>query len=318
MSDSKTIMRSELPHQTDAVFLMDGGLETTLIFHDGIDLPYFAAFPLLETETGRDALSRYYRGYLDIAGDHGVGFVLETPTWRASPDWAALLDYGSADLERINRKAVSFLRQLIDDPAYRNMPVVLSGCIGPRGDGYSVGTEMTVEEARDYHMLQVNALAEAGVRMTTALTMTYPQEAAGIALATRAEGLEAVVSFTVETDGRLPNGQTLGSAIEFVDRQTDHAPAYFMVNCAHPDHFNHLLEDRPDWVERIHGVRANASRMSHAELDEAEHLDPGNPAELGVQYADLRRMIPNLNVMGGCCGTDHRHISQIARNTCGL
>ncbi len=317
MNDNMTMMRSQLPHQTDAVFLMDGGLETTLIFLDGIDLPYFASFPLLETETGRAALERYFRGYLDIARNHGAGFVLETPTWRASPDWGALLDYDAADLERINRKAVAFLRQLAEDPAYRDVPVVLSGCLGPRGDGYSVGTEMTIAEARDYHAVQVNALAEAGVRLVSALTMTYPQEAAGIALAAREAGIDVVVSFTVETDGRLPNGQALGDAIEFVDRETQTAPAYFMVNCAHPDHFDHVLENRPSWIERIRGVRANASRMSHAELDEAEELDAGNPVELGGQYAGLRRVIPNLNVMGGCCGTDHRHLAQIAVHTCG-
>ena len=316
MSDSMTMTRSQLPHQTDAVFLMDGGLETTLIFLDGIDLPYFASFPLLETEKGRAALERYFRNYLDIARGHRVGFVLETPTWRANPDWGAFLGYSAPDLERINRKAVAFLLQLAEDPAYSDVPVVLSGCIGSRGDGYVDGTEMTAAEARDYHAPQVNALAEAGVRMVSALTMTYPQEAVGIAIAARAAGIDSVVSFTVETDGRLPNGQALGEAIQFVDRETQAAPAYFMVNCAYPDHFDHVLENRPGWIERIRGVRANASRMSHAELDEAEELDAGNPAELGGQYADLRRAIPNLNVMGGCCGTDHRHIGQIARHTC--
>ncbi|WP_428645328.1 homocysteine S-methyltransferase family protein [Roseibium sp.] len=307
----------QLPHETDTIFLMDGGAETTLIFHEGIDLPYFAAFPLLDSEEGKAALARYFRSYLDIARQHGAGFVLETPTWRASTDWGALLGYDAEALDRINRKAVAFVRNLTADPAYAKVPVVLSGCVGPRGDGYVVGTEMTIEEATAYHAPQIRALAEAGVRLVTGLTMTYPEEAAGIALAARDAGIRAVLSFTVETDGRLPNGQSLAEAIRMVDSVTDRAPAYYMVNCAHPDHFDHVLESDADWTARIHGLRANASRMSHAELDEAEELDAGDPAELGGQYADLRKVLPNLNVMGGCCGTDHRHVGQIALHTCG-
>lgn len=317
MDDFGNRFETMLPHQTDTTFLMDGGLETTLIFHDGLDLPYFASFPLLDTSEGRQTLRKYFEAYLNIARDHDTGFILETPTWRASPDWAALLGYNKVALDKVNRDAVAFLQDIVASPEYAGVPVILSGCIGPRGDGYVAGVAMTVEEARDYHSAQVASLANGGVQMVTALTMTYPEEAAGIALAAQDAGVAAAISFTVETDGRLPSGQALGEAIRFVDRVTDAAPVYFMVNCAHPTHFRHVLEDDSDWLARIHGVRANASKMSHAELDEAEELDAGNPAEFGAEHAELRTLLPNLKVIGGCCGTDHRHVGAVAHHICG-
>jgi len=133
----------------------------------------------------------------------------------------------------------------------------------------------------------------------------------GIAYADLA-GVPAVISFTVETDGRLPSGQPLVEAVEQVDLETDGGPAYFMINCAHPTHFEHLFED-PElaWTERILGLRANASTRSHAELDQAEDLDDGDPEDLGERYAQLRRHLPELRVLGGCCGTDHRHVTAI-------
>ena len=304
-----------LPHETRTPFLMDGGLETTLIFEHGFELPYFASFPLLDTAEGREVISNYFAGYLEIAAEHGAGFVLETPTWRASPDWGQLLGYDDDALAANNRSAARFLDDLRTRYADR-CEIVLSGCIGPRGDGYVVGTEMTAAEARDYHALQVNALAEAGVEMLTALTMTYVEEAIGITLAAREAGLPVAIAFTVETDGRLPNGIALGEAIRTVDEATDGAPIYFMINCAHPTHFQHVLERDAEWIGRIRGVRANASCRSHAELDEAEDLDEGNPAELGDQYAALKSAIPTLNVIGGCCGTDHRHVGAMARTLC--
>jgi S-methylmethionine-dependent homocysteine/selenocysteine methylase len=119
-------------------------------------------------------------------------------------------------------------------------------------------------------------------------------------------------SFTVDTDGRLPTGQTLGDAVAEVDAATGGAPAYYMINCAHPTHFDGALAARARWVDRMRGLRANASTRSHAELNESTELDVGNPAELGAQYAALRRRLPRLNVMGGCCGTDDRHMAAIA------
>jgi S-methylmethionine-dependent homocysteine/selenocysteine methylase len=301
-----------LPQLGADVFLTDGGIETTLIFEDGFELPDFAAFVLLADDAGRAALLRYFEAYIEVARRDGVGIVLETPTWRASADWAARQGLSLDELREINADAVDLLAGLRAQHQTADTPVVISGCIGPRGDGYEVGTAMTSDESRTYHALQAQAFAGAGADVVTAITMTYADEAVGLAEAARSAGLPVVISFTVETDGTLPSGQPLGEAIEQVDAATGAYPAYYMVNCAHPTHFAHLFEGAPAWAARIGGVRANASKLSHAELDEAEELDTGDPAELAARYQELRDALPGLCVVGGCCGTDHRHIGAIS------
>lgn len=299
-----------LPQLDADVFLTDGGLETSLIFDDGIDLPEFAAFPLLAHAEGRAALERYFERYLSIAQRDGVGIILETPTWRASSDWAEVLGVSTDDLAALNRTAVDQLRSL---QASHDVPIVLSGCVGPRGDGYRPGEMMSRAQALAYHLPQVKTLADAGVDLITAITMTSSEEAIGVALAARAAEAPVVISFTVEVDGALPSGEGLGEAIEAVDQATDGYAAYFMVNCAHPTHFAGVLDASAPWAQRLRGVRANASKMSHAELDEAPELDPGDPDELAADYVELRRRLPHLTVLGGCCGTNEAHIDAISR-----
>ncbi len=295
----------------DGRFITDGGMETSLIFHQGIDLPHFASFVLLDREDGRSALLDYFRPYVDIARELDVGIVLDTPTWRANPDWGAKLGYSPEALLRIDRLGVELLQELRRETG-GSPPLVICGCVGPRGDGYQVGETMTAEEARRYHSPQVRAFAEAGADVASGLTMTYAEEAVGIARAAVDADVPSVLSFTVETDGRLPSGQPLREAIEQVDAETNGVASYFMVNCAHPSHFLHVLEPGAPWIERIRGVRANASRMSHAELDEADELDEGDPEELALRYRELQERLPNLTLVGGCCGTDHRHVRAIA------
>ncbi len=302
-----TMPAVSLPH-LDVVSLTDGGMETTLIFHHGLDLPHFAAFTLLASEQGRTALSTYYDTYLDVAEEHDHPIVLDTATWRANPDWGQLLGYSPDALDEANRDAVTLVRAAV---ARHNARVVVSGAVGPRGDGYVADQLMSAAEAQRYHEPQVRSLANAGVDVVSALTMTYADEAAGLARAAAQARVASVISFTVETDGRLPSGQTLPDAVAAVDAATGHAPAYYMVNCAHPTHFAHVLDGSPS-LERIRGVRPNASRKSHAELDEAEELDTGDPAELAAHVASLRFSLPHLSVFGGCCGTDHRHIAALA------
>jgi S-methylmethionine-dependent homocysteine/selenocysteine methylase len=304
--------RHHLPQLTDAVFLTDGGIETTLIHDDGFDLSDFAAFPLLDDPSGHGALQRYFDAYLDIAARHRVGIVLETPTWRASPDWAARHGYTRQRLIEVNRAAVDLLVAARHRWERSGRPVVISGCIGPRGDGYQPGELMTIEEARAYHALQARTFADSEADLITAITMTHPAEAIGVALAARDVGMPVVISFTVETDGTLPSGDSLGGAIDAVDEATGGYPAYFMINCAHPTHFAATLDPDVLSTARIGGVRANASTMSHAELDAATELDGGDPADLAEQYRRLRVRHPHLRVLGGCCGTNHHHIDAIA------
>jgi S-methylmethionine-dependent homocysteine/selenocysteine methylase len=299
---------------SERVFLTDGGIETTLIFQEGFDLPYFAAFDLLKSRKGKEALKRYYEPYAALAVSSRTGFILESPTWRASSDWAEKMGYNREQLAAANRKAVLLLHEIREAFSVPSSPFLISGCIGPRGDGYQVADAMTPQEACNYHSEQISTLADSNVDMISAITMTYPEEAIGIVQAAQAVNLPIVISFTTETDGRLPNGSTLKDAIETVDLATSNGPAYYMINCAHPDHFKQALEENAAWVGRIQGVRANASRKSHAELDESEELDSGNPEEFGKLYQELRAQFPQFNVLGGCCGTDHRHLGHVSHH----
>jgi homocysteine S-methyltransferase len=303
--------RQQLPQLDGDLFLTDGGIETSLIFHQGLDLPEFAAFVLLDDDEGLDQLRSYYEPYVALAKERGIGFVLESPTWRASPGWAERLGVSAEKLDALNRRAIELMEELRGTPGPEDAPMVISGCIGPQGDGYDPAEMLSADDARDYHSTQIGTFAETAADMVTAITMTYPDEAIGLTHAARDAGLPAAISFTVETDGRLPNGQALGEAIEQVDEATGRAPAYYMVNCAHPTHFESVLATDESWPERIRGLRANASTMSHAELDEAEELDDGDPDDLGARYAALRDRLPRLTVLGGCCGTDHRHVCAI-------
>ena len=303
--------RTSLPQLEGDLFLTDGGIETTLIFHQGLDLPEFAAFVLLDDDEGVDQLRRYYEPYLELARESGAGFVLESPTWRANPIWADRIGVSPQKLDELNRRAIGLMEELRDGAGTGDAPVVISGCIGPQDDGYRPAETMSSDAARDYHSTQIGTFADTAADMVTAITMTCPDEAIGVARAAQDAGLPSAISFTVETDGRLPNGQALGEAIEEVDGATGGAPAYYMINCAHPTHFEAALATDAAWPERIRGLRANASTMSHAELDEAEELDDGDPEDLGARYAALRARLPRLNVLGGCCGTDHRHVGAI-------
>jgi homocysteine S-methyltransferase len=302
-----------LPQLRGDLFLTDGGIETTLIFLEGQELPHFAAFHLLETAGGETALRKYFRTYGALARRFGVGLILESPTWRSNPDWGAKLGYDAAALAEANRKAIRILDEVRDEYESVRTPVVISGCIGPRGDGYVPDSAMSADEAEAYHRVQIATFAETSADLVTAITMNYVEEAIGVVRAAERALMPAVIAFTVETDGKLPTGQPLGEAIRLVDESTAGYAAYFMVNCAHPTHFDHVIQGDEPWATRIRGLRANASAMSHAELNEATELDAGDPVELGRQYAALKaQKLSHLNVIGGCCGTDHRHVEQIA------
>jgi len=301
-----------LPQLGDHLFLTDGGIETTLIFHEGVDLPYFAAFHLLRQPAGREMLLRYYERYIAIAKADGLGFVLESPTWRASCDWGEKLGYTRDDIAQVNRRSIALMQELKARHASPALPMVISGCVGPRGDGYDPGQVMSAEGAERYHDHQIRAFAEAGADMVTAITMTNAPEAIGVTRAAANAGLPVAISFTLETDGQLPTGQSLVEAIDEVDSANEKGPAYYMINCAHPTHFENILKQGEEWTRRIRGIRANASQLSHQELNEASDLDPGNPIELAGQYRDLRRGHPQLTVLGGCCCTNHRHLESIS------
>jgi homocysteine S-methyltransferase len=306
-----TTFRNALPQLDGGFFLTDAGLETDLIFNHGVEIREFAAHTLLPDSAGRKALADYLGRFLALAADLDAGFVLDSQTWKAHPHWGG--DLGATDdgLEAANRESVAFIAALRDEHSNDGRQIVLNGVIGPRGDAYAPEADIAAHEAEDYHAQQIGWLAGTEIDMVTALTFTQAEEAIGVVRAARAAGLPAVISFTVETNGALPSGQPLSEAILAVDAATDSGAAYFMVNCAHPDHFFEVFDDA-DWVRRVRGLRCNASRLSHAELDACETLDDGNPVELAMQYRNLVRRMPWLNVFGGCCGTDIRHVAELA------
>ena len=305
------MIRHVLPQMKCPLFLTDGGIETTLVFREGQTLPHFAAFHLLNSADGHRVLKECYQRYLKVAQQWNLGIILETPTWRASPDWGSRLGYSLRELAAANHASVNLLRDLQQENAA--VEIVVSGCLGPRGDGYAIGHTMTAEQSADYHRQQVRMLADAKADMICGMTLNYTAEAIGMVTAASDTDLPVVISFTVETDGRLPSGQTLAEAVERVDDATDGAPAYYMINCAHPSHFASQLEPDLPWTKRVRGIRANASSKSHEELDQSETLDEGDPNELAQHYLGLRQRLPHLNVLGGCCGTDERHIDASAQ-----
>ena len=304
--------RNALPQLSGDIFLADAGVETDLIFNHGIEIREFAAHTLLPIPQGRAALSRYFEGFLSLADQQHTGFILDTVTWKAHRHWAEKLGATEDELKAANEDNVRFIAELRARFSGNAKPIVLNAVIGPRGDAYRPEAVITVVSAEQYYAQQLGWLGATEIDMVTALTFNQAGEAAGLAKAARKVGLPAVISFTVETNGALPNGQPLADAITEVDAATDQYPAYYMVNCAHPDHFGGALLDAP-WARRIRGIRANASRLSHAELDAAPELDAGNPHELAQQYRALSNRMPWLNVFGGCCGSDLRHVAEIAR-----
>ncbi|MBC7725612.1 MAG: homocysteine S-methyltransferase family protein [Burkholderiaceae bacterium] len=306
--------RSSLPQlERGALFLTDGGLETSLIFHEGIELPYFAACDLLLTDEGSGVLRSWYNRHAAIATTLGLGFSLDTATWRANPDWTDRLGYGASTFAEVNRKSVRLAEKVRRVWETATTPVVIAGVVGPRGDGYRIDEHQSPAEAADYHSWQIDIFADTEIDYVNALTLTYSDEAIGIARAARIAEVPIVVSFTIETDGRLASGETIDDAIAAVDADTDWYPEYFALNCVHPDHLPAGFLDNPQTAVRIRGYRANASRLSHAELDHSDTLDDGDPDELGRQFHHLRERMPQLAVVGGCCGTDARHLEAIGR-----
>jgi homocysteine S-methyltransferase len=308
MTTIETLLSAKRP------FLTDGGFETSLFFLDGFDAPEFAAIVLLDDPAARVAMDRYFDGFLTMAAQADTGFVLDTNSWRGCIEWAPKLGRSAAEMERLNRDAVTFAKGIRARWQDHVDTILLNGVVGPAGDGYSPNSTLDPATAERIHTRQIEIFAEEGVDVISAITMTHVGEAVGIVRAAKAAGLPVVVSFTVETDGRLPTGETIGEAIAATDACTGGAPLYYMVNCAHPEHFRGAFEAQEAWIWRIGGLRANASRLSHAELDVAEELDAGDPTEFGQLHADIAGLVPNLRVVGGCCGTDHRHVGCVSRH----
>lgn len=290
-------------------YLTDSGLETTLVFKDGLELPCFAAFTLLESKEGKQRLRQYFETHLAIARKNNLGFILESPTWRANPDWAAELGMTANDMDRLIRESIRELRLI--QQQHSDVHTLISGCVGPRSDGYNPKFLMSAAEAEAYHSVQIEIMASEKVDVISAMTLCYVEEAIGICRAAQQANVPVVISFTLEANGRLRCGMSLADAIATVDKAVEQKPIHYMINCAHPSHFINELTVGT-WMQRIGGIRANASTKSHEELDNSTELDEGDPIKLGQEYHQLLDKLSNLSVIGGCCGTDHKHIEAMA------
>ena len=305
--------RNRILELSSTLLITDGGLETKLIFHDGIPLPDFAAFTLLKTETGRQWFREYFLIYIHLARKYNVGLILESPTWRASLDWFRKQGYADEDIVDINRKSIELLSDLRDQYETEQKPILIEGCLGPRGDGYNPSIIMSADEAQAYHAAQIEAFSQTNADLITALTISYPEEAIGVVRAAKAVQMPIAISFTVENDGKLPTGQTLKEAIELVDRETENSPMYYMVNCIRPGYLQTIFETQESWIKRIHGIKGNASKKSHAELDESQELDAGDPFDFAQSNQIYFNKYKHINIFGGCCGTDSRHIEETCK-----
>ncbi len=302
-------MSATLLGQGERVALADAGMETYLIYREGILLPEFASFIALSTPEGRSALERYYRSIIDVAVRDERPLLLDSATWRASSEWGTVIGYSAAGLDEVNTAAVEFVDEVRSTYSAR---ILLGGCVGPRGDGYAPTSGMSFAESTDYHSAQVASLAHAGAQYIAGMTLGDANEAAGIIEAARANDLPTIVSFTIETDGRLASGELVATIIAETDRLTGGYADFYLINCAHPLHVERAFASESTEMSRISGIRVNASMRSHVELDAATDLDDGDPDDLARRCADLAATYPRLSVFGGCCGTDARHISAIS------
>lgn len=313
MQDRKPKYRDNLPQLSSDIFMTSGGTLTTFIFKYNIDIPHLATFPLLYNDKGYEAILKYNATYVALARKYEVGIILENDSWRANPDWGRKLGYSPKQLAEANHKSIKLLWEIRDKYETPKTPIVISACIGPREDAYKTAHFMSAKEAEEYHFPQINNLSESSADMISALTINYAEEAIGIVNAAKSANIPVVISFTLETDGKLPSGQSLKEAIEKVDAETNSGPIYYMINCVHPIHFKDVLIPTEKWTQRVRGIRANASKKSHAELNECETLDEGDPKELGYEYGRLVERLTSLVVVGGCCGTDHNHVEEIIK-----
>lgn len=308
-------MAPDFPPRLDGSFyLTEGGTETELLYKHGLKLPEFAMFPLLDDAEGLAVSRAMYRRYMEAAAAHGAGILLIGHDYRASPDWGAKLGYSPEGLAEMQRRSIGFLAEIRDEFRDRVEHAYIAGCLGPRGDAYGTGGSMTAEEAEEYHLTQLTTLKGTEADMAVALTFNNVPEAVGAVRAAGRVGLPIGVSLTLSSEGRLRSGPTLREAVEAIDAETGGAAAWMGTNCSHPMEFFPALDDAGPWLDRLRYFRPNAAMMDKLALCKLGHLEDGDPVELGGQMADLALRLPRADILGGCCGTDERHLGEIARS----
>lgn len=305
---------TSLPPQKEGRFyLTEGGTETELMYRHGFELPHFAMFPLLDNPNALSRMKDMFRSYLDVAAKHQFCALMGGLDYRASPDWGELLGYSPASLADANLQSIEFLREVASEYSSQIPEILFVGLVGPRGDAYERNETITENEAEDYHAVQLETLKKANVDSALAITFNNIPESVGVARAAARIGVPLAVSLTLDSNSKLHSGPSLAEAITTIDRETDQSPEYFLINCSHPVEYEPAIEPG-DWINRIRGVRPNASKMEKIALCQIGRLEEGDPEELGMQCGDLARRYPHMDIWGGCCGTWSNHLDEIARN----
>jgi S-methylmethionine-dependent homocysteine/selenocysteine methylase len=301
------------PHEEGRFYLTEGGTETELMYKHGFDLPHFAMFPLLDNPNALSKMKDMFRSYLDVAAKHKFCALMGGLDYRASPDWGELLGYSPASLSDANLQSIEFLREIASEYSSQIPQILIQGLIGPRGDAYERNETITENEAEDYHSVQLETLKKANVDSALAITFNNIPESVGVARAAAGIGVPLGISLTLDSNSKLHSGPSLAEAITTIDEETGESPAYYLINCSHPLEFEPAIEPGA-WIQRVRGVRPNASKMEKMALCKLGHLEDGDPVELGLLCGDLARRYPHMDIWGGCCGTWDNHLHEIAKN----
>lgn len=262
--------------------------------------------PLIYSENGRAALGQLYTEYLGIAEASDCPIMLCTPTWRANKERVT----NSNSPETINADAARFLQGVVAS-AERKVPVKIGGLIGCKNDCYLPEEAPSTEEARVFHHWQIGELASSGVDFLIAVTLPSVDEAAGIALAMEATSLPYIISFVIGADGKVLDGTELQAAIEFVDSKVQAKPLGYFINCSYPT-FIQTDGLSKEGSQRFIGIQANASSLTHAELEGSNEVQSENVSEWGDSMMRLNKEL-GVKILGGCCGTDEKHLEYLLK-----
>jgi S-methylmethionine-dependent homocysteine/selenocysteine methylase len=263
--------REKLPQLNGRLMTCGGGFETWLQYIDGFELRHFCAFELLDDKRGRECLTDYYRKLIEAAVENGFGVINEGLHYRASRDWGELIGFSREALAEINVRGIEFYKELAREYQSDRTPMIIGGCIGPRGDAYDTGRTPDAAEAEDYHSEQIITLRNAGADLVSAWTFSSVEEAIGFARAAKGAEIPSVISF-IAKGGTLRDGATLEAAVSRVDAATDRAPAYYAVNSEHPPDFEPGLTEG-DWSRRLGGFMPNAVAKDLLSLCSLGHID---------------------------------------------
>lgn len=299
--------------QEGRFYLSEGGTETELMYKYGFELPQFAMFPLLNNPDAVSKMREMFRSYLDVVANNGMCALMGGLDYRASPDWGELLGYSPAGLAEANHQSIAFLREIANEYASDIPEILIQGLIGPRGDAYARNAKITENEAEDYHSVQLETLKDTDVDLALAMTFNNIPESIGVARAAAKIGVPLGISLSLDSTSRLNSGPGLAEAITVIDAEVNQSPEFYSINCSHPVEYEPAIVPG-DWIDRVRGVRPNASKMEKIALCQIGHLEQGDPVELGELCGDLARRYPHMDIWGGCCGTWNTHLDEIAKN----